>query len=168
MYLFVTEDGYSPIARMNAVCFAFGYWTPNGFETKCTKQSIDSKRLWLWYITISVAGFLDFVHRLEFWKEHKVSETRSVSILRWKGGAYLLSWAHYKQLCQTQPQAGGTPLVGCPQLLIHYILSYPPYRGKVPIPSATWARAEFVNYISKKQLLIYKAIQKEGNTFTCS
>jgi hypothetical protein len=25
------------------------------------------------------------------------------------------------------PQAGGPPLVGCPQLLIQYIHSYPPY-----------------------------------------
>jgi hypothetical protein len=25
------------------------------------------------------------------------------------------------------PQAGGPPLVGCPQLLIEYIHSYPPY-----------------------------------------
>ena len=25
------------------------------------------------------------------------------------------------------PQAGGPPLVGCPQLLVQYIRSYPPY-----------------------------------------
>jgi hypothetical protein len=39
------------------------------------------------------------------------------------------------------PQTGGSPLVGCPQLLIRYIRSYPPYREASP--SATWGRAIF-------------------------
>jgi hypothetical protein len=28
---------------------------------------------------------------------------------------------------RSTPPAGGPPLVGCPRLLIQYILSYPPY-----------------------------------------
>ena len=35
------------------------------------------------------------------------------------------------------PQAGGSPLVGCPRLLIQYICSYLPYPGTVP-PFVTW------------------------------
>jgi hypothetical protein len=38
------------------------------------------------------------------------------------------------------PQAGRPPLIGCPRLLIQYILSYPPYLEAVP-PSATWGLA---------------------------
>jgi hypothetical protein len=38
------------------------------------------------------------------------------------------------------PQAGGPPLVGCPQLLIQYIRSYRPYSEDFP-PSANWGRA---------------------------
>jgi hypothetical protein len=41
--------------------------------------------------------------------------------------------------CPT-PQAGGTPLVGCPRLPIKYIRSYPPYPDDF-LPSATWGRA---------------------------
>jgi hypothetical protein len=37
-------------------------------------------------------------------------------------------------------QAEKPPLVGCPRLLIQYILSDPPYLQAVP-PSATWGRA---------------------------
>jgi hypothetical protein len=40
----------------------------------------------------------------------------------------------------SNPQAGGTPLVGCPRLLIQYIRSYPPYLEDFPT-SATWGRA---------------------------
>ena len=38
------------------------------------------------------------------------------------------------------PQAGGPPLFGRPQLLIQYIRSYPPYLEAVPLFS-TWGRA---------------------------
>jgi hypothetical protein len=38
------------------------------------------------------------------------------------------------------PKAGRPPLVGCPQLLVQYIRSYPPYLEPVP-PSVTWGRA---------------------------
>jgi hypothetical protein len=38
------------------------------------------------------------------------------------------------------PQDGGPPLAGCPQLLIQYIPTYPAHLKAVP-PSATWGRA---------------------------
>jgi hypothetical protein len=52
------------------------------------------KDRWRYYIIIiiiiiTINGFLDFVHRLVFWQVHKVSETRSVSLLRWQDEEYL-------------------------------------------------------------------------------
>jgi hypothetical protein len=44
---------------------------------------------------------LDSIHRLvcgSFTKDHNVSETGSVSVLRWMGRIDLLSWAHQKEL----------------------------------------------------------------------
>jgi hypothetical protein len=38
------------------------------------------------------------------------------------------------------PQAGGSPPIGCPRLIIQYIRSYSPYPEDFP-PSATWGRA---------------------------
>jgi hypothetical protein len=39
------------------------------------------------------------------------------------------------------PKNEGPPLVGCPRLLIQYILSYSPFIWRPSLPSATWGRA---------------------------
>jgi hypothetical protein len=43
---------------------------------------------------LGITGFMDFVHTPEFQItiEHNVSETGSVSILRWGGGRHLHCW----------------------------------------------------------------------------
>jgi hypothetical protein len=55
---------------------------------------IVSEGFWRWCIAHGISGFLDFIHRPVFQGTHDVSETGSVSMLRWKkGGRHLLSWA---------------------------------------------------------------------------
>jgi hypothetical protein len=52
-------------------------------------------------ITRTIWLLLDTVHRLvcgSFTKDHNVSETGSVSVLRWMGQVDLLSWARQKEL----------------------------------------------------------------------
>jgi hypothetical protein len=52
----------------------------------------------------------------------------------------------------SHPQAGGSPLVGCPRLLIQYIRSYPPYPEDFP-PTATWWRAIGTCQLSVQHML---------------
>jgi hypothetical protein len=69
---------------------------------RSTIGRIDLKGFWRWcmlYRTIWL--LLDSVHRLvcgSFTKNHNVSETGSVSILRWMEQGRPLSWAHQKEL----------------------------------------------------------------------
>jgi hypothetical protein len=51
----------------------------------CINTHINSKRFLRWCITHRITGFWGFFHRLVF-REHDVSETRSVSVLRWRWG----------------------------------------------------------------------------------
>jgi hypothetical protein len=59
------------------------YKTKSDIEMK--NVHVDSKGFWRWCITFRITGFVDSVHRLEILitRKQNVSETESVSILRW-------------------------------------------------------------------------------------
>jgi hypothetical protein len=71
-------------------------------ECVCYFQ-VDTKGFWRWCITFGITEFLD-LSIVRDCKERNVSETGSVSILRWKGGRHLLFRVPYKGL---------TSIIGC-------------------------------------------------------
>jgi hypothetical protein len=64
-------------------------------------QKICLSGCWQWYITFGITEWRDSVLRVVFWTKHSVSETGSVSIVRWKGGeaAVRLERAHVGHHC---------------------------------------------------------------------
>jgi hypothetical protein len=59
----------------------------NNTRRKCNMlPSTNVSCNWIWWLCITppIVEFLDFVHRPAFWRADNVSETGSVSILRWK------------------------------------------------------------------------------------
>jgi hypothetical protein len=64
----------------------------NGSQTSKRLTSNFNKTKSDWYYSYYFR-FLDFAYRLIFWKEHKISDNRSVSVLGRKDGEEnLLSW----------------------------------------------------------------------------
>lgn len=65
-------------------------WSLYKLYEKCNFAfNITFERFWQWYVTISIALFPNFAHRLVFSAEHNVFEDGSTSILR-KSNSYFL------------------------------------------------------------------------------
>jgi hypothetical protein len=71
-----------PVEAANLIEWLSTHFAHRGLEDEGGLPAIPFRQIA--FLIITITGFLTFVHRLVFWKlENKVSETRSVSILRW-------------------------------------------------------------------------------------
>jgi hypothetical protein len=77
-------------------------------EADLIEQRIDCKGYWRWRITLEIYGFLAFSSIGRYSKEHSVSETGSVSVLRWRYGRHLLYGVRKEELI-SDPVIGFNP-----------------------------------------------------------
>jgi hypothetical protein len=98
------------------------------------------------HFILRITGFLDFIHCPEFWilRKHGVSETGSVSVLKWGVGGHLLCWGQLGPQSLNQVQ------------WLRLALSKGPNRVGAVVPF-TWGRKR--NLFPKRRVFWYLEFQ---------
>jgi hypothetical protein len=90
-----TEKVHSDMAWGTFTHYIFEYFAAvlAAFNLLSSYNHSEYKGFWRWYITLRITRFMDFVLRSEFeiTRKDNVSETESVSVIRW-GERELLCW----------------------------------------------------------------------------